>query len=166
MCSHGLFHDYCLIVFVMSALQLKIALPVALAVVTALAFSFNNADAIVSGQPVELHYKQYPYNLLVPFFTIVCSMLLITLVVHYYRTQWGQRSIITKWYLLLYCLSFLDQSTLRDMMLFRSWLVKHFCFIISVSLRENSISVSSSNFWVCLRLGLYDVLVDCWFSIT
>ncbi|MEW6605423.1 MAG: hypothetical protein AB1351_12155 [Thermoproteota archaeon] len=63
----------------------------------ALAFSFNSADAIVSGQSVApMHYLDYPYNLLVPFFTIVCSTLLVTIVLHYYRTQWGRKSIITE----------------------------------------------------------------------
>lgn len=65
--------------------------------VAALAISFNSAGAIVSGHSVApMHYSDYPYKLLVPFFTIVCSALLVTIVLHYYRTQWGRKSIITE----------------------------------------------------------------------
>jgi hypothetical protein len=76
---------------------MKIALPLALSLVVLIAFSFHAADAIVSGQSAAAqHYKEYPYNLLVPFFTVVCSTLLITLVIHYYREQLGRKSIITE----------------------------------------------------------------------
>jgi hypothetical protein len=76
---------------------MKIALPLVLTVVVILAFSFHAADAIVSGHSAAAqNYREYPYNLLVPFFTIVCSALLITLVVHYYRVQWGRKSVITE----------------------------------------------------------------------
>lgn len=74
---------------------MKVALPLALAVV-ALAFSFPGADAIVSGPPAQLHLAEYPYSLLVPFFTLVCSALLVALVVHFYRAQWGRKSVITE----------------------------------------------------------------------
>jgi hypothetical protein len=68
----------------------------ALAAVAALAFSFPAAEAIVSVQQAEHHFAEYPYNLLVVFFTLVCSALLVTLVVHFYRAQWGRKSIITE----------------------------------------------------------------------
>lgn len=64
---------------------------------SALVSSFNFAEAIVSGHSAtQMHYREYPYNLLVPFFTIVCSSLLATILLHYYRTQWGRKSVITK----------------------------------------------------------------------
>jgi len=68
----------------------------ALAAVVAFAFSFPAADAIVSVPPVEHHFAEYPYNLLVAFFTLVCSALLVTLAVHFYRVQWGRKSVITE----------------------------------------------------------------------
>lgn len=67
----------------------------ALAAVVALAFSVPGANAIVS-VPAEHHLTEYPYSLLVAFFTLVCSALLVTLVLHFYRTQWGWKSIITE----------------------------------------------------------------------
>jgi hypothetical protein len=76
---------------------MKIASPIVSTAVVILAFSFHAADAIVSGHSTAAqNYREYPYNLLVPFFTILCSALLITLVVHYYRLQWGRKSIITE----------------------------------------------------------------------
>ena len=75
---------------------MKVALSLALTVVVALTLSFHAAYAIVSEPPAGLHYKEYPYNLMQVFFTIVCSALLITLGIHYYRAQWGRKSIITE----------------------------------------------------------------------
>ncbi len=76
---------------------MKVALFAVFAAVVALGFTFNSADAIVSSHSAaEVQYQDYPYNLLVPFFTIVCSALLVTIVLHYYRTQWGRKSVITE----------------------------------------------------------------------
>ncbi|MEM3095313.1 MAG: hypothetical protein QXX64_06720 [Nitrososphaera sp.] len=71
----------------------------ALAVVAAaLASSLQAADAIVSVKSAGLHHHHQDYqdSLLVAFFTIVCSALLVTMVIHYYRIQWGRKSIITE----------------------------------------------------------------------
>lgn len=74
-----------------------LALVVIIIVASALASSFNSAEAIVSSHSAaQMHHPEYPYNLLVPFFTIVCSTLLATIVLHYYRTEWGRKSIITE----------------------------------------------------------------------
>jgi hypothetical protein len=76
---------------------MKFALPFVLTAVVVLAFSFPAASAIVSGHSAAAqNYREYPYNLLVPFFTIVCSALLVTMVIHYYRVQWGRKSVITE----------------------------------------------------------------------
>jgi hypothetical protein len=76
---------------------MKLALPLALTAAVLLALSFNAADAIVSGSSsAGLVYREYPYNLLVPFFTIACSTLLVALVLHYYRMQWGRRFVLTE----------------------------------------------------------------------
>jgi len=74
---------------------MRFLLPLALVVVAALAFSLEAADAIVSEKSAGLH-QDYQDSLLVAFFTIVCSALLVTMVIHYYRIQWGRRSIITE----------------------------------------------------------------------
>lgn len=74
---------------------MRILPSLALAVVAALAFSLQAADAIVSENSAGLH-QDYRDGLLVAFFTIVCSTLLVTLVIHYYRMQWGRRSILTE----------------------------------------------------------------------
>ncbi len=68
----------------------------ALTAVVAFAFSFPAADAIVSVSPADHHFVEYPYSLLVAFFTLVCSALLVTLVLHFYRVQWGRKSVITE----------------------------------------------------------------------
>jgi len=54
--------------------------------------------AIVSGHPVmaEKLHSDYQYDLLVVFFVIVSSSLLVTLVIHYYRMQWGRKSVMTR----------------------------------------------------------------------
>jgi hypothetical protein len=76
---------------------MKVALLAFFAAVAVLGFSFNPANAIVSGHSVsQTHYRDYPYNLLVPFFIIVCSALMITIGLNYYRMQWGRKSIITE----------------------------------------------------------------------
>jgi hypothetical protein len=76
---------------------MKPGMPFALAAAVLLAFSFNAAEAIVSGSSsAGLVYKEYPYNLMIPFFTIACSALLVVLVLHYYRMQWGRRSVLTE----------------------------------------------------------------------
>jgi hypothetical protein len=64
----------------------------------ALAFSLQPASAIVSGHPLmaERLHSDYQYDLLVAFFAIVCSALLRALVVHYYRIQWGRKSVMTR----------------------------------------------------------------------
>lgn len=67
------------------------------AALVAFGFSWHPANAIVSGRPVmaeELH-SDYQYDLLVAFFAIVCSALLGSMVVHYYRIQWGRKSVVT-----------------------------------------------------------------------
>lgn len=66
---------------------MRIASSLVFAAVVIFAFSSHAADAIVSGQPATQHYGEYPYNLLMPFFAIACSALLITLIVHYYTLQ-------------------------------------------------------------------------------
>ncbi|GEM_PF-2001016 len=66
-------------------------------IVSTLVSSFNSAEAIVSGHSTaHIHYLEYPYNLLIPFFTIICSTLLAMVFLHYYRTQWGKKSVITE----------------------------------------------------------------------
>lgn len=73
-------------------------LPVFLAALVALGFSLHPANAIVSGHPMmadKLH-SDYQYDLLVAFFVIVCSALLGVVIVHYYRIQWGRKSIMTR----------------------------------------------------------------------
>jgi hypothetical protein len=76
---------------------MKLFLPVFAAFI-ALAFSLQPASAIVSGHPVmsEKLHSDYQYDLLVAFFAIICSSLLIALVVHYYRIQWGRKSVMTR----------------------------------------------------------------------
>jgi hypothetical protein len=56
------------------------------------------ANAIVSEHPAmaDKLNSDYLYNLLIAFFAIACSTLLIILVVHYYRIQWGRKSILTR----------------------------------------------------------------------
>ncbi len=73
-------------------------LPVLLAALVALGFSLQPAHAIVSGHPMmaEKLRSDYQYDLLVIFFMIVCSALLGAMVVHYYRIQWGRKSIMTR----------------------------------------------------------------------
>jgi hypothetical protein len=74
-----------------------LAVVVIVVVACTLVYPFNSAEAIVSGHSAApIHYLQYPYNLLVIFFTIVCSALLATILLHYYRAQWGSRSVITE----------------------------------------------------------------------
>ena len=76
---------------------MKLFLPVFAAFI-ALAFLLQPASAIVSGHPVmvEKLHSDYQYDLLVAFFAIVCSSLLIALMVHYYRIQWGRKSVMTR----------------------------------------------------------------------
>jgi len=56
------------------------------------------SNAIVSGHPMmaEKLHSDYQYDLLVVFFAIVSSSLLVTLIVHYYRMQWGRKSVMTR----------------------------------------------------------------------
>lgn len=66
-------------------------------VASVLAYSVSYAEAIVSTHSAtSMHYSQYPYNLLMFFFTIVCSAILATILLHYYRAQWGNSSVITE----------------------------------------------------------------------
>ena len=71
-----------------------------IAILTVLAFAFllQPANAIVSDRPAmaEKLNSDYVYNLLIAFFAIACSALLVTLIVHYYRIQWGRRSVLTR----------------------------------------------------------------------
>ena len=63
----------------------------------ALAFSFPSADAIVPAPLASQGpHSDYQDGLLVAFFTVACSALLVTLVMHYYRVQWGRRSVLTR----------------------------------------------------------------------
>jgi len=68
------------------------------AVIVAFSFSGQSANAIVSEHPAmaEKLHSDYQYDLLVAFFVVVCSALLASLVVHYYRIQWGRKSIMTR----------------------------------------------------------------------
>jgi hypothetical protein len=74
---------------------MQILVALVFAVIAALALSLQSADAIVSEQSTGMH-SDYQDRLLVAFFTLVCSALLVTLVVHYYRMQWGRKSILTE----------------------------------------------------------------------
>jgi ABC-type spermidine/putrescine transport system permease subunit II len=67
----------------------------AFVMVAAASFSLRGAYAIVSEQPTGMH-SSYQDSLLVAFFTIICSTILVTLVFHYYRMQWGRKSILTE----------------------------------------------------------------------
>ena len=67
------------------------------AISAALAFSFPSADAIVPASLASQGpHSDYPDSLLVAIFTVACSALLGTLVMHYYRVQWGRRSVLTR----------------------------------------------------------------------
>lgn len=70
--------------------------PLLLLIAFALWFYVQPADAIVSEHVPAHALYDYQQSLLVAFFTIVCSALLITLVLHYYRIQWGRRSLLTR----------------------------------------------------------------------
>jgi hypothetical protein len=77
-----------------------LVLPAILAVAAAaLASSLQPADAIVSALPTAAHgpYSDYQHSLLIAFFTLVCSVPLVTMVMHYYRMQWGRRSVLTRY---------------------------------------------------------------------
>ena len=64
-----------------------------------LIFLLQPANAIVSDHPnmAENLNSDYLYNLLIVFFVIACSALLVILAVHYYRIQWGRKSVLTRW---------------------------------------------------------------------
>ena len=64
----------------------------------AISFSGQSANAIVSEHPAmaEKLHSDYQYDLLVAFFVLVCSALLASLVVHYYRIQWGRKTVMTR----------------------------------------------------------------------
>jgi hypothetical protein len=64
----------------------------------ALASSLRPADTIVSALPTAAHgpYSDYQHSLVIAFFTLVCSVLLATMVMHYYMMQWGRRSVLTR----------------------------------------------------------------------
>ena len=61
-----------------------------------LLFYVQPANAIVSEHAAAHALYDYPQSLLVAFFTIASSALLVTLVIHYYRVQWGRRSLLTR----------------------------------------------------------------------
>jgi hypothetical protein len=76
---------------------MKLFLPT-IAAFIALAFSMPSASAIVSDYSAmaERLHSDYQYDLLVAFFAVVCSGLLVALLTYYYRIQWGRKSVMTR----------------------------------------------------------------------
>jgi|Tabmets5t2r1_1033131.scaffolds.fasta_scaffold09082_3 hypothetical protein len=79
-------------------MKILVLLAILAVAAAALASSLQPADAIVSVLPTAAHgpYSDYQHSLLIAFFTLVCSVLLVTMVMHYYRMQWGRRSVLTR----------------------------------------------------------------------